>query len=104
MWEYDATIRIGTRRLRPRSRDDAVLVASGVCESSPPMNHTDSRHDPEESRPIDDRYAAVSMADGHMLYDTENPAAWITSDITLDPERAGIDDVYAVRLLGALRV
>lgn len=45
----------------------------------------DTRHGREESSPTDDRYAGFASTDGIVVYDTENAAAWIESDTTLDP-------------------
>ncbi len=47
--------------------------------------YNDPRHDPE-STPTAERYAGFDTADGYVLYDTEQPTAWIQSDAAVARE------------------
>lgn len=68
---HDIAGTLGTRRLP---------VVRVVCTRRSIMTQSDPRHDPEVS--TDARYAGFDTEDGYVLYDTENPAAWIESDTT----------------------
>jgi hypothetical protein len=49
------------------------------------MTQQDTPKESVESTFEGDRYAGYESEPGYVVYDTENEAAWIESDTTLDP-------------------
>lgn len=53
-----------------------------------PRHGDDERNRPTHSR-IDEGFRFVRLEDGHLLYDGDNPDAWIETDAAIDLSRVG---------------
>jgi len=86
MWEYDVRDHIGTRRFRLYGREGEDSVGPVACERRPPMKRNELRRDTAEPHTTDQNCASFATEEGLVIYDPEDPDAWLESDAVIAAE------------------